>query len=209
MVVSILIFVELVTINSARYRTAYYQLMSIGKSVARGLMESRAFPRDSGSVDINQQIGQPDRWHDLLDVEQLINKYGRADDFSSDGTPKYYNDANIWTVIKNLPNDPPEKLIVMATRNVDASSLRTKLTYRDMHTHIRFRQKRDDLWILRESAVFIYANGLARTFRIRSRDGVTYGSIYNNQPFDVTTNLVNGLQVKYLTPDGEVIPTND
>ena len=44
---------------------------------------------------------------------------------------------------------------------------------------------------------------------VNSRTYATYDRIYREIPFDVTTNLASGLQVKYLTTDGEVLPTND
>jgi hypothetical protein len=128
--------------------------------------------------------------------------------------PKAYFDAEIWTIIKNIPDDPPLNLIVLATRNVEPSSLRTKITSEDMAKCIRFKEKKDDLWILNRVAVLIRADGLAISVPVvpptskRKRTGM-YKYVYHDQPFDLTTNLVDGLQVKYLTPEGEIIPVND
>ena len=57
-------------------------------------------------------------------------------------------------------------------------------------------------------------DGEAITVRVKplssSRsNGETYNEIYRGRPFDLTTNSINGLQVKYLTPDGEAIPANE
>lgn len=38
---------------------------------------------------------------------------------------------------------------------------------------------------------------------------ITYETVYRNMEFDITTNLVYGLKVKYLTPCGEITPLND
>jgi len=137
-----------------------------------------------------------------------------------------YCDASIWTVIKNMPENPPENLIVLATRNVDPSSLRTRFSDGDIHKHIRFEERfepPENMPILRKFAVLITAGGSGTIVPVihpasRMPKATTYDSIYKQAmvfygkeaSFDLTTNLVNGLQVKYLTPEGvEVIPTND
>ena len=43
---------------------------------------------------------------------------------------------NLWTVVNNLPSNAPANVIVLATRNVDPSSLRTKLEHADMDKRI-------------------------------------------------------------------------
>jgi len=125
-----------------------------------------------------------------------------------------------------MPENPPENLIVLATRNVNPSSLRTKFSDGDIHKHIRFDERfepPENMTILRKCAVLITAKGHGKIIPVvhpasRMPKATTYDSIYKqamvfygkNPFFDLTTNLVDGLQVKYLTPEGvEVIPTND
>ena len=201
----------IINIDSASTGIARSYLRTIGTAIAQGLMENKAFPRDVGPEDINYQAGQSPQGHVLFNVEQMLFKYGII---SVNDIPKGYFDADIWTVIKNLPDEPPPNLIVLATRNVDPLSLRTRITVDDMNKHIRFKENKDDLRILRQAAVLIYADGMGIAIPVEpptstGSKGTTYKSIYRDHPFDLTTNLVNGLQVKYLTPNGEAIPAND
>ena len=134
-------------------------------------------------------------------------------------------DANVWTVIKNGPENPPKNLIVLATRNIDPSSLRTSFTDKDMHKHIRFDEQfvpPEKMPILSKYAVAIRADCRAVLIPVvpptsGKAEKTMYKYIYTHMPsfgeedfFDLTTNLVNGRLVSYFTPDGKtVIPTND
>ena len=169
------------------------------------------FPRDDGSTEEGQLASLREQWQGLQsDMED--EKRGKHAPDVIKAQSKYY-DARIWAVIKNLPENPPDNLIVLATRNVAPSSLRTKLTDRDMHKRIRFDEQFEipqNMSILKKYAVFIYADGNTRSLRIdRPNADATYGYIYRGIPFYLPTTPVNGLQVKYLTSDGEVIPAND
>ncbi|MDD2230386.1 MAG: hypothetical protein PHY48_13355 [Candidatus Cloacimonetes bacterium] len=209
--VIIVLFGFILKINSASTGLTHSYLKTAGKAIARGFRESNTFPRDGGADDKNHQAEQSNQWHVLSDVEQMLSKSGRI---INNDIPKSYFDADIWTVVKNIPYDPPSNLIVLASRNVDPSSLRTRLADEDMQKHIRFRGENNDLWILKKIAVLICADGMSISVPVvsptsRRANRTTYRHIYRSQPFDLTTNLVNGLQVKYLTSDGEAIPTND
>lgn len=140
---------------------------------------------------------------------------------ASEHARKYY-DPNIWTIIKNLPDNPPDNLIVLATRNIDASSLRTRLTVEDLDKCIRIDEHYvppENIPILKTAAVVINATGSRciistnpgyhQKFRRIYLDWKPWKPSEEPEPFDLTTNLVNGLEVKYLTTDGEVIPAND
>jgi hypothetical protein len=198
-------------VDSASTGLAHSYIKTIGRAIAYSLKESNSFPRDDGSADINHQPGQFNQWYSLFDVDKLLSDSGRRIDKD---IPKAYFDLSIWTVAKNIPDDPPPNLIVLATRNVDPASLRTKLTDEDMQKHIQFRGESGHLMILRKYAIVLFADGTCTSIPVvspTSRRGnrTTYKFIYRNRPFDLTTNLVNGLQVKYLTPDDEIIPVND
>jgi hypothetical protein len=207
---SVFIFGTIINIDSARTGVARSYLRTIGKAIACNLKENNTFPMNSAGG-VNYMEGQSNQWYSFFDVEKLLSESARPID---EDIPKAYFDADIWTVIKNMPDDPPPNLIVLATRNVDPSSLRTKITDTDMEKCIRFNEQKDDLWILNKAAVLIRADGLAisapvTTSTSKRKYTGKYKYIYADQPFDVTTNLVNGLQVKYLTPEGEIIPAND
>lgn len=201
----------IINVDSASTGVARSYLRTIGKTIADNLKERNAFPMNSRADDKQHLDGQPNQWYSILDVGKLLSKTGRIID---EDISKAYFDPEIWTVIKNIPDDPPPNLIVLATRNVDPSSLRTKITNKDMEKFIRFKERKDDLWILNKAAVLIRADGLAISAPVvssTSRRKYTgkYKYIYSDQPFDLTTNLVNGLTVKYQTSDGEVVPDNN
>lgn len=175
------------------------------------------FPKDDGSTGAEQLAFLSEQWH-LLQNE-MNDRHG-------DNYHDKFCDVNIWTAVKNRPENPPPNLIVLATRNVDPSSLRTRFTEEDMQKHIRFDGQFEpppNMPILKKCAVVVYADGNAHIMPVvspasRKRNETTYDSIYKwwmsyydkEAFFDLTTNLVNGLQVKYLTPEGvEVVPTND
>jgi len=188
------------------------KIITFGKLLKAGLfiyidsVENNTLPRDDVSEDIDYQEGKSSRWHTQINIEQILARHGQ-----DIGSKDILCDASIWTVIKNLPDNPPDTLIVMATRNIDPSSLRTRLTDDDMHKYIQFKTGKDDRRLLRRFAGVVRADGamiwLLPLQQIQRKNMYRY--IYF-QPFDLTTNLVDGLQVKYLTPEGvEVIPTND
>lgn len=166
------------------------------------------FPRDNGSTEAEQFVLVQEHWREssLLESDEYRNRRS-----------KYY-DANIWAVVKNLPENPPGNLIVLATRNIDPSSLRTRLGDRDMQKHIRFDKNfvpPENLPILKKCAAVIYADGRGLIIGTGPRSDGTYRHVYRKPlygertAFDLTANPANGLQVKYLTADGEVIPAND
>lgn len=199
----------LINIQSATIGIACSHLRTVGRAITRGLRECNAFPRDCSPVDTSHPARLLSQRRVLLDVEQLLHKYGRGT-VDAD-IPRDYLSPDIWSVVKNLPDDPPSNLVVLVTRNVDSSSLRTRLTDRDMHKQIRFKGVKDDFWILNRFAVLVRLDGTAITVRVKPMDsrksrGLTYKNIYRGVPFDVTT---NNIQVKYLAPDGEVGPNND
>lgn len=209
--VIIFFFGVILKVYSASTGLAHSYLVTIGRAVAYSLKESNSFPRDGDSDGRNHQLVKFNQWYSLFDVDKLLNDSDRRIDKD---IPKAYFDSSIWTVAKNIPDDPPPNLIVLATRNIDPSSLRTKLTDEDMQKHIQFREEKGHLMILGKYAIVFFADGTYTSLPVvspTSRRGkmTTYKFIYRNQPFDLTTNLLNGLQVKYLTTKGETIPVND
>ena len=187
------------------------QLQRTGRIFASVLVERDAFPQDVCPMLMDPQIDQSKQWFEKIKLEEIIRSCAGTE--TTDAHKIYYNDVRIWTIIKNLPDNPPKNLIVLATRNVDPTSLRTRLGTNDMKKHIRFKKEKDNLRILRRFAVLINAGGGSIAVPVTSSPdrlaNLRYEIIYRNQPFDLTTNLVNDLQVKYLSPDGEVIPTNE
>lgn len=166
------------------------------------------FPRDDGSTEAEQLAFLREQWREILLLVEGEYRSQRS---------KYY-DASIWTVIKNLPENPPENLVVLATRNIDPSSLRTRLTEGDAEKQIRIDEHfapPENLPILKKAAVVIYANGGRLIIGTAPGNDHTCRRVYwrylakEPAPFDLTTNLVSDQQVKYLTTDGEVIPAND
>ena len=116
---------------------------------------------------------------------------------------------NYWIIIKNMPSDAPSNIIVLATRNITPKSLRTCMNENDMTRTIRFSEDNYDdalknwgVVIRKDGKAVVIPRSLVKTRR------KSYRFIYE-EPFDFTTNLVNGLPVKYLTPTGEVTPANE
>lgn len=134
--------------------------------------------------------------------EELVSQlYGR----------QCFTEKNMpWNIIKNLPEDAPDNLIVMTTANVNPTSLRTRLSDRDMYKRIEVVQN-SPVRVLRERICLVRKDGKVVELWIgRSPQAkFTYREVYDNIPFDLTTNLVNGMPVKYLTPTGEITPTNE
>lgn len=131
----------------------------------------------------------------------LINAINEAQ-----GKPHVAPDQNMWTIVKNLPSNAPNNFIVLATRNVDPKFLRSRLTEDQMDDKLDFLPKEKN-GLLRKHFIIIRRDGSAfiskceKTYR-----GAPFRDLYGNRPFDLTTNLLDGLPVKYLTPDGEVAP---
>lgn len=126
------------------------------------------------------------------------------------GRPLFSEKNMPWIIVKNLPENTPDNFIVMATANVNPASLRTRLTEEDMSRQIGIAKNHHER-VLREHIYLIRKNGetveLQKSLSPQAK--FTYREVYNNTPFDLTTNLVNGLPLKYLTPTGEVTPTNE
>ena len=133
--------------------------------------------------------------------EELVSQlYGRP----------FFSEKNMpWIIVKNLPEDAPDNFIVMASANVSPASLRTRLAEEDMDKRIEIA-KNPQMRVLRKRIYLIRRNGqVIELWKGRSpQENFTYREVYDNSFFDLTTNLVNGLPVKYLTPTGEVTPTN-
>lgn len=134
--------------------------------------------------------------------EELVSQlYGRP----------FFSEKNMpWIIVKNLPEDAPDNFIVMASANVSPTSLRTRLAEEDMDKRIEIA-KNSQMRVLRERIYLIRRNGqVVELWKGRSpQEKFTYREVYDNSFFDLTTNLVNGLPVKYLTPTGEVTPKNE
>ena len=120
------------------------------------------------------------------------------------------SDDNMWTVIKNLPAGAPDNVIVLATRNIDPLTLRINLTESEMDNRISFLPEDSERSLKRVGIVF-RKDGSSYTVSKGTRNDLfaTYRQIYVNQPFDLTSNLVSGFPVKYLTPKGEVTPVSE
>ena len=115
-----------------------------------------------------------------------------------------------WMIAKNIPEDAPDNFIVLATANVNPASLRTRLTEGDMFKRLEIVQG-NPMRVLRGCAFLVRKDGKVIEFLEGRTPNAkyTYREIYDNLPFDLTTNLANGVTVKYLTPTGEVAPTNE
>jgi len=126
------------------------------------------------------------------------------------GRPLFSEKNMPWIIVKNLPENAPDNFIVMVTANVNPASLRTRLTEEDMSRQIGIAKNHHE-HVLREHIYLIRKNGEAVELQkgLSPQAKFTYREIYGNMSFNLTTNLVNGLPVKYLTPTGEVIPTNE
>ena len=134
--------------------------------------------------------------------EELVSQlYGRP----------FFSEKNMpWIIVKNLPEDAPDNFIVMTTANVNPASLRTRLAEEDMSKRIEIA-KNPQMRMLRERIYLIRKDGkVVELWKRRSAQAkYSYREIYDNVPFDLTTNLVNGMPVKYLAPTGEITPTNE
>jgi len=125
--------------------------------------------------------------------------------------PRICASNNIWNVVKNLPANAPNCIIVLATRNIDPQSLRIRLNHEQFDNKIGFVGNKEK-GLLRDYAIVIRRDGSALILKRKwgsSWSYATYKDIYNKQMFDLTTNTVNWKQIKYLTCEGEVMPACD
>ena len=174
--------------------------LNAGHEITRKFYFNDAFPRDDNTSTFNET------WSEIIEHMQKNKPKNK------------FFDPNEWIFIQNMPENPPGNLIILASRNVDPTSLRTKLTHEDMHKKLRFVPYKKFPLFERNSAVIFRANG-GREIIYNRRNGAAYERVYKNirssseydaTPFDATTNLTTGLPVKYRMPDGTVvIPTND
>jgi len=112
----------------------------------------------------------------------------------------------MWAIVKNLPSNAPNNFIVLATRNVDPKSLRSRLTEDQMDGKLDFLPQEKN-GLLRKYFIIIRRDGSYFISKCdRTPRGIPFRDLYGNRPFDLTTNLLDGLPVKHLTPDGEVVP---
>ncbi len=111
---------------------------------------------------------------------------------------------NIWNVAKNIPLDAPPNFIVLATRNVDPTSLRTRLQEEDMNKHISFIA--DSSWLLQNCAILVRLDRSSLVVPIGKRTSRFHllSYIYGNSQFDMTTH-----DIRYLTSTDETVPYNN
>lgn len=136
----------------------------------------------------------------LRDLQRVLNMSRRGQGkFTASDTP--------WIIAKNLPEEIPGHFIVMATANVDAETLRARLSAHDMDKRISVTFD-SPIRALREHAILIRGDGRTIKFSKRRTPPGNYAcrEVYDNLPFDMATNPATGFPVKYLTPDGEKSP---
>ena len=190
-VVVVLLFgiVWLATIWVNGWSIRWGLLARSGRQIANALRENNAYPTNADATAFTNTL-------------QAL-KFDRQGQFF-----QRFFVPEAWTVVNNLREDPPGNLVVLVTRNIDPSSLRTQLSTGDMQRHIQFVRGRN-LPRLGSAAVLVRADGKAIPI-INRKSYTVYANIYDGQPFDFVTNSATGLPVGYLTPDGKVvIPTND
>lgn len=138
----------------------------------------------------------------LQKVSALKTSRAHTDFFLLRGR-EFSEENNMWTVIKNISASAPDNLIVLATRNVDPTSLPQHLTSTNRSKRIRLLYQDDPLF--RNGIILIRKDGMIW----KGKHSPNYEEVCGSVPFDLTTNLVNGMPVKYLTPTGEVTPRNE
>jgi len=112
---------------------------------------------------------------------------------------------NLWTVAKNVRPDMDDLIPVLVTRNIDASSLATRVVEGDFKTKsLRF----DPNWeIPFGDKVYVMIRKGGGVFKAR-RKYMSYDVVYQTHIFD-TTHASDGFTkplLKYLTPTREVVP---
>lgn len=182
-------FAWLVTIWFTGWSIRWGELKRAGYQIADALRENSAYPMNADMTA-------------FTNVLQTLNL---------DKQDQFYQQVfvpEIWTVVNNLPENPPENIVVLVTRNINPMSLRTQLSTEDMQGHIQFFRGRN-LPKLGSAAVLVRADGKAIPI-INRRSYTVYEHIYNGQSFDCATNSTSSLPVGYLTPDGKVVvPANN
>lgn len=119
---------------------------------------------------------------------------------------------NIWIVVKSLPENAPGNVVTLATRNIDVSSLRTRMLEGDMGKLLKFKKKKER-GVLKKWAVLVYNDGCSEYIRCGNHSGVRWLNLWrywrrDTTPFDLTACEADGIKIKYLTPDGETTPEN-
>ena len=167
---------------------------------------SFGFIKKAGNLFVQYAINVPD----VYPTDENLTTYMEVwRDIQNNQSHNTYLNADKWIIIKNIPKNPPNNLIVLATWNIDPSSLRTKITDKDWDKKIRFIPK-NYFSLLSNYAVLIRADSIPMLIVKNRPELLTYEKIYKKTPFDLTTNQNHGVLVKYLKPDGkEIIPTND
>lgn len=120
------------------------------------------------------------------------------------------SDDNMWTVVKNLPAEAPDNVIVLATRNIDPLTLRACLTGGEMDNRVSLLPEESER-SLKLAGIVFRKDGSSYTIGRRPESALfaTCRHIYVNQPFDLTSNRVSVFPVTYLTPKGEVTPVSE
>lgn len=143
-------------------------------------------------------ISAPEYQFDSEIINLLLQKTGKE----SNVCPQ----KNIWTVVKNLPPNAPDNFVVLVTRNIDAESLVIRLNEDNMDDKIKFLSNEENSF-LKYYAIIIRKDGSSFVCKRPSLffKGCSYRAIYNNQPFDISSQL-GEIPVSYLTPVSEVYP---
>ena len=111
--------------------------------------------------------------------------------------------GNLFVFAKNLPDDAPDSVIAVASRNVSPDLLQLSLSKEQLDDPLPFQE--DSVAFLKDYAVVIQKNGMI--YHLRRKDKrtcyCTYRTLFKNA-FTVTN--LPGRTVSYLTATGEIIP---
>lgn len=101
-----------------------------------------------------------------------------------------------WSIIKNLPSNPPINLPILVSRNIDVSTLSGRV---DVNTNevVLFNDDYQEL-LDQRVAVVVYSDGLV--MRFRRCDGISYYNFYRRRSMI----LDQERPLKYLTPLHEI-----
>jgi hypothetical protein len=120
-------------------------------------------------------------------------------------TGKLTAENNMWTIAMNVRDEMEDTVPILITRNIDASSLATKVTEQDGNKSLRF----DPDWETpfgNKGFVMIRKGGAI--FRARAKYA-SYGVVYGKRAFDATVDEAGrpvAKPLKYLTPIRVVVP---
>ena len=120
---------------------------------------------------------------------------------------------NYWIISSRIPSNAPPNFIVMASANVDASTLRTRVTPQDVDSIIRPSNKSTPwggFYITVTKGGSITHHSFNRHSSCRDVYALHDSSPKLNRPspfFDLTCD--NGERIGFLTPDGIVYPANE